>query len=141
MDRLLTRTVVTPLLSVPTGSPYTFHVGAKLSVDLEPGDYVQMWSHVQGTNDLGYNCMFARYLKESSTSNKLHTEGTLIATPMGINITPDAHHGMLEAQGDFLATESRTHNFLVCVYAASTAADPGDKLWLHYAEFAAVVWR
>lgn len=141
MDRFLTRTVVTPQLAVPTGSPYTFRVGAKLSIDLEPGDYVQMWSHVQGTNNLGYNCMFARYLKESSTSNVSNTEGTLIAQPMGINITPAQHHGMLEANGDFVATESRKHNFLVVVYAASTAAKPNDKLWLHYVELAAVVWR
>lgn len=141
--RHLTRDVLTEYLDVPTGSPYVFHPGVRLSFWLDPGDVVQLVAHLEGTNDLGYNCMFARYMKEhEDVQDFLHDDpGTLIATPMGLNISQDIHHGMLEVSGSFIASESRVHNFTVGVYAASTAADPGDKLQLQYGEMSAVTWH
>jgi hypothetical protein len=142
LDRYYTSTVVTEWLPVGTSSAnYTFHKAAEIQVPLEPGDYVQVFSHVEGTNDLGYNLMFARYLKETSTDSVSHLEGTIIAKPMGTNISHDIHHGMLEQSGDFLATESRLHRFLLVCYSASTAADPGDLCQVQYVEMRLAVWR
>lgn len=140
-DRFLTRKLLTDSVPVPTSSPYTYTTVAQLDVELEAGDYVQLMAHLEGTNDLGYDVMFARQMKEGQNSDPWETGSTNIARRMGTNITPDIHHGMLEVFSDFQSVEKRVHSFRLVCYAASTAADPGDRLTMSYVEMRAAVWR
>lgn len=136
------RTVVTPTLVVPTSSPYTYQIVARLAIDLNAGDYVSIFGAIEGTNDLGFNVMLARYLKESANANEpLQADGTLLNRAMGENITPDMHHCLQTVGGHFVAAATRTHNFLMVGYAASTAAHAGDTITMSYVELTAAVTR
>lgn len=138
----LTRTRQSLFLAVPTGKPHQHHMVASLSLDLNEGDYVDIKTHFEGTNDLGFNVMFARFLKESPVlGNTGKDEGTMIAKPMAINITPNMHHGMLETAGDFRASQTRTHHFMLIGYAASSRAAPDDTIDVSYVEMRTAVWR
>lgn len=134
------RTVVSPTLVVPTGLPYTYQIVARLAIDLNVGDYVSIFGAIEGTNDLGFNVMLARYMKESANATEPSSaEGTLINRAMAENITPDMHHCLQTVGGHFVATATRTHNFMIVSYAASSAAHAGDTISMSYVELLAAV--
>ena len=131
-----TTTVLTEMLMLTTGHPYNYFPAAAIEVHLEEGDFVSITTELQGTNDCGFNVMFAGYLKEATLhpDNDVRTGGLFLRQGMGINITPDMHHGCLSVNTHFVAQETRLYNFVAMAYAASTKAKPNDELWLHYVD-------
>lgn len=134
-----TTAVVTEHLPMPTGHPYQYFPGARLTLSLRPGDYVDVHATLQGTNNYTFNVMFAGYLKVDTTYNVDQNQGTLLHRAMGINITKDVHHGCIGMHGQYVAEEYGRYHFTAVAYTASTAAKPDSTLWLHYVNMTAAV--
>lgn len=117
-------------------APYQYYVTIELMIpEVISGDVLEVESTVQVTTEFTWNVMIARYLLVSSVSNN-PAVGVRIERAMGENFDRNVHHKMVPAEGSYVVPDSWIGPMYVSqvMYAASTAALPGNFLTVNYGQ-------
>lgn len=95
--------------------------------NVKAGEIILVFSQFETTNDLGFNVMVASQVILADSSTEV--TGTEITEASGFNVTPNMHHGKTLEVGTLVSPADYAEKYVnVCVYAASTAASPGDAI-------------
>jgi hypothetical protein len=129
-------------------NPYRFTTLYSLKLpDLRRGDVVQAHCQFEVTNDLGFDVMLAHAMlihrKETVVVHRDQPEGRLLCEYAGENITPNMHHGFRTLMGSLSLEDDGDGWVSVLIYAASSAAKPGNTLSVekNYGGLRAIVFR
>lgn len=119
---------------ITTGSPYQYYRAMQVLVTgVAAGDILEVWSHCQVTSEQNYDVMMASWLNlQTSPGHSADTDIAEITERTGQNFNGQAeHHFVVQNNGIWVAPQAYTNVYAnLWLYAASTAAQPNDRMKL-----------